>query len=295
MMGNNYQIAVLGGDARQVFAADRLAEQGAQVRTWGLCGIPERAVACDTPEEAVRNADLLLLPLPLTKDRLQINGTELSMVALLGLLREGMKVFCGRPEDCFVHEANSRGVSVIDYSQDEIFMIRNAQPTVEGAVAIAMQELRRTIYGSSALVVGYGRIGKLLADLLVRMGADVTVAARKPTDLAVAGLHGCRTLLIPCGQEEGSRFPIPERRYHLLFNTVPVCLLDERVLSALHQDTVLIDLASAPGGIDYDAANRLRLKTVVALSLPGKVAPVTAGEIIGDCILSYLEGGDISS
>ena len=76
----------------------------------------------------------------------------------------------------------------------------------------------------------------------------------------------------------------------MLFNTVPVRLIDEDVLRSLPQDIVLIDLASAPGGIDYDAANRLGRKTVVALSLPGKVAPITAGEIVGDLVHSYVEG-----
>ena len=136
------------------------------------------------------------------------------------------------------------------------------------------------------LVVGYGRIGKLLADLLHLMGANVTVAARKETDLALARMHGCQTNLI---REKNDRSVLSlSTQYHVILNTVPVCLFDEDTLRTMEAETVLIDLASAPGGIDYDAANRLGLKTIVALSLPGQVAPITAGEIIGDLILSHL-------
>jgi len=292
-MNTTTHIAVLGGDARQQAAADYLAGKGYTVTTWGLSQPPRFATVCETAEQAARDTEILLLPLPVTRDRLQLNGTDLPLGTLYTLLQNGMTVFCGRPDEQLLREASQRGTAVIDYSLDEIFMIRNALPTAEGALAIAMNALDRTLFGSSVLVVGYGRIGKLLADLLLRMGAHVTVAARKPADLALAELHGCRSLLIPA-DEKGSVFPTVDQPYHVLFNTVPVQLVDARVLASLPCDTVLIDLASAPGGIDYDAAARLGRKTIIALALPGKVAPVTAGEIIGDCILAYREGGNIS-
>lgn len=295
-MEQKMRIAVLGGDARQVSAAEWLAASGCLVSGWGLCAEPAAVDMCGSPEAAVCNADVLLLPIPLSRDRLQVNGTTLAISALTALLRPGMTVLCGMPDGDWAHAAEQKGIRVIDYSRDEIFTIRNALPTAEGAVAIAMNEMRRTLFDSRVMVVGYGRIGKLLADLLIRMGARVTVAARKSTDLAVAALHGCQTWLISrTAENEGYTLSAPRERYHVIFNTVPSPLIGEPVLAALHRDTVLIDLASAPGGIDYDAAGRLGLKTVIALSLPGKVAPVTAGEIIGDCVLRYCEKGVISS
>lgn len=292
-MNSKREIAVIGGDARMVSAAEHLAHSGWTVKVWGLSSSPHDAMICDTPEEALQNVSFLLLPIPMTRDHLQISGTDLTLLSLGALLREGMTVFCGMPDEDFAELAQQRGAAVVDYSRDEVFMIRNALPTAEGAVAIAMNELRRTLYASRALVIGYGRIGKLLADLLVRLGADVTVAARKSTDRATAELHGCQSL--PISRQNGDEYilSVPTRSYHVIFNTVPVPLMDDHILRTLDGDTVLIDLASAPGGIDYDAANRRGLKTVVALSLPGKVAPITAGEIIGDYILTYQKGGGI--
>ena len=291
-MKQDINIAVLGGDARQIFAAERLARYGYTVTTWGLSDYAEGVLACETPEEAVRRAHIWLLPLPLSRDNLQLNGTSLTLSALGDLLHSELVVFCGMPHECFKEACVTCGAKIVDYSQDEIFLLQNALPTAEGAVAIAMNEMRRTLFGSDALIVGYGRIGKLLADLLVRMGVHVTVAARKASDLAVAELHGCKGLLLerePVTLQY--RLPILKQDFHVIWNTVPSRVIDREILGNLHRNTVLIDLASSPGGIDYDAANSLGLKTVIALSLPGKVAPITAGEIIGNCVNRYLEGG----
>ncbi len=291
-MDTQRKIAVIGGDARQVAAADFLTRAGCYVATWGLCDIPQSASVYATPEEAFEGSRILILPIPLSKDRLQVTGTELSLLTLLSMIQKGVKILCGRPEEAFVKQVLERGAQVCDYSQDEVFMLRNAQPTAEGAVAIAMNELRRTLFESYALVVGYGRIGKLLADLLLKMGVNVTVAARKPTDLAVARLHGCDTLqILPI--QDTYLLSTPKQPIHVIFNTVPVKLIGEDILKTLAKDTLLIDLASAPGGVDYDAAHKRGLKTVVALSLPGKVAPVTAGEIIGEYVLTHIKEDDI--
>lgn len=287
-MKNTLRIAVLGGDARQAYAAEWLSSNGCTVSVWGLSEEVEGVEVCDEAEAAVSGATLLLLPIPLSRDRLQLNRTSLSLSSLMSWLHPGMSVFCGMPPAEWVCEAERKGITVIDYSRDEIFMLRNALPTAEGAVAIAMNELRRTLYGSRVMVIGYGRIGKLLSALLLRMGAHVTVSARKSLDLASAELQGCRAWrLTPKTDGEGFFLPVPSEQYHVLFNTVPSPVIGEDVLAALRRDTVLIDLASAPGGIDYEAASRLGLRTVVALSLPGKVAPMTAGEIIADCVLRY--------
>ncbi|MBQ8670514.1 MAG: dipicolinate synthase, partial [Oscillospiraceae bacterium] len=64
---------------------------------------------------------------------------------------------------------------------------------------------------------------------------------------------------------------------------------DRRVLAALPRDAVVIDLASKPGGVDFDTARQMGVKTIWALSLPGKVAPISSGEAIKDTILNILD------
>jgi dipicolinate synthase subunit A len=120
------------------------------------------------------------------------------------------------------------------------------------------------------------------------MGARVTVAARKREDLALARAQGCDTVQIN-GKE--ALFSLG-RGFAAIFNTVPCCLFDEAVLSRLSHETLMIDLASAPGGVDANAAGMLGIRVVWALSLPGKYAPITAGEIIAQTILAYLSEGE---
>ena len=294
-MKDQDRIAVIGGDMRQVYAAEHMACAGCAVCAWGLCDTPRGVEVCETPQDALQGATTVLLPLPLTKDRLQIHGTALTFSALFACLSPGAVIYCGMPPEDFIREAEQRDIRVTDYSCDEVFMIRNALPTAEGALAIAMNALSRTLYGSRALVIGYGRIGKLLSDLLVKLGACVTVAARKESDRAVASLHGCHWIPITRKTtEDDFKLPDTELAYHVIFNTAPARLLDGSVLRRLHAETVLIDLASAPGGIDYDEAAHLGLKTIIAQSLPGKVAPITAGEILADCLLTGREEGSPS-
>ena len=137
-------------------------------------------------------------------------------------------------------------------------------------------------------MLGYGRVGTATAGLLRAMGASVTVAARKRSDLARAGIAGMRQLLIDSERPMCGMISLT-RGYDLIINTIPVRLLSGDVLHHISPDTVIIDLASVPGGVDFDTAEKLGLNVTWALSVPGKYAPVTAGVIIGETVLSYLE------
>ena len=77
--------------------------------------------------------------------------------------------------------------------------------------------------------------------------------------------------------------------YDLVFNTVPTPVLGVEELAALKEGALVIDLASRPGGVNLDAAAALGVRVIWALSLPGKVAPVTSGRYIKDTVYHILE------
>ena len=231
-------------------------------------------------------SDIIVFPLPLLDSKGCVN-TPLSKLSLrledcLDYIPPEAVVLAGKVPADIREMAGNRGIMFIDYLEREEFSVLNAVPTAEGAIEIAMRELPITLSGSTCLVLGYGRIGKVLARLLCAFGADVRVAARKYGDLAWIALSGCMPVHFP---DLDAHMPDAD----ILFNTVPAMLLDEKKLALLSRNCLVIDLASKPGGVDFETAKTLGLKTIWALSLPGKVAPITAGEITLNTILNILE------
>ncbi len=178
---------------------------------------------------------------------------------------------------------SSKGIEVIDYFEREELSVLNARATAEGAVQIALEEQAVTLAGEKVLILGMGRIAKALIRILSGFGTEMTVCARKYSDLAWAEIFGCKTIHI---SELKSSGVLSDSE--LIFNTVPHLVLDESALSQCSKSCLMIDLASKPGGMDFEAAGRMGLRAIWALSLPGKTAPISSGKIIGKAIENIL-------
>ena len=288
-------LAILGGDRRQIAAARYLASCQYPVFVWGLGECREEigdAVLCDTWETAIRDADVVILPLPASADGVRIHcplhdqDVLLRVTTLLNGIGTRL-LLGGRFSEPIRSIADQLGVRWIDYFESEVLQLKNAVPTAEGAIAIAMRELPVTIDGVDAAVIGFGRIGELLAEKLRALGAHVTVYARRTEQLTHAeNHHHAIGRLIPC---HGHFYPASLSAYRVIFNTVPHRLITRTVLETLRRDAVLIDLASAPGGIDFAAAEELGVRSIWGTALPGKCAPESAGEILAQAIAVILE------
>ena len=232
------------------------------------------------------------VPGPVSRDGVTLNcplykGDSPRLSEILELAEADTVLLGGKIDRAFTMKATKKQLSVIDYFECEELQIKNAVPTAEGAIAIALDELPITIFGCKAAVVGYGRVGKVTAKLLGVMGADVTVAARSGEQLAYAEVNGHT----PLSLKKTPKSPEPLTalgKCDVIFNTVPYTVFTKEVLESLSPDTLIIDLAGDDGGVDRGAAQSLGIKTVWALSLPGKVAPFTAAGIICDCVLELL-------
>lgn len=167
------------------------------------------------------------------------------------------------------------------YLQQEEMALLNAVPTAEAAIELALSQLPITLWESRCLLTGFGRCAKPLARLLTAFGAQLTVCARSPKDLALARSFGLTAL--PLAQMDTL---LPQQQ--LIFNTVPAPILGKEQLRLLPHDCLLIDLASGAGGIDHPAARSLGLRCLHALALPAKTAPVTAGNILCDTVIQMI-------
>ena len=257
-MKQTKRFAVVGSDARQAAAGRALARAGYTVG--GVQQLPQ--------------ADYILLPLPLEQ-------SGLPLAQLLGAAKPGALALGGKVTESARTVARAAGVELVDYFAREELTIRNAIPTAEGCIGILMKERSRTLWGSSILLTGFGPVGQALGVRLAALGAQVTAAARRPAQRALAESFGLRSILI---DRIGQIAPA----FDTVVNTVPAPVLSEAVLARLRPQSFIVDLASRPGGTDFDAARRLGHRAIHALSLPAACAPETAGEAVAQTVCDMI-------
>lgn len=286
-MKREMNIWVAGGDLRQVKLAQLLAEDGHTVHLYALDPGSEETRGLlreDTPAQAGR-ADCVVLPLPVSPGNGLLNAplasSEYPLAPLFDRLSPSQFLCGGRPGPEVLALARERGLTLRDYFAREELAVANAVPTAEGAVQLAMEHLPITVHGARVLITGFGRVGRLTAQRFAALGAKVSVAARRYEQLAWARAMGF-------GAEELGGLSGWLCGYDLIVNTVPARVLGRAELEDVKPGCLILDLASKPGGVDLDAAGALGLTVIWALSLPGKVAPATAGAAIRDTIYNML-------
>ncbi len=303
-------ITVVGGDARLCATAARLAETVCTVRTFAAgegAATSDRELPlspCRSLWEAWAGSRVMVLPLPVTRDGetvwcpLAPDGAvtmEELTHAVAHTAAEGKSppvIFGGKFPAAWREAIIAAGGVVCDYFDREDVQVRNAHITAEGAVMTAMEMTDITLQNAPVAVLGYGRIGRLLARMLTALGAKVTVFARRAESRAWALADGAHAL-------DTAELADTAGSYAVIFNTAPATLLTEKMLTAMGKKTVIIDLASPPGGLfpeaEQVATTRGWPRIVHALSLPGRYAPVTAGQVIADGILEELTHGIVAA
>ncbi len=292
---NMKKIGLLGGDMRQIRLASLLAEEGYETAVWGFRKIMDdesmktrltKCVRCADWESAVRGSDVVLLPLPVSADGVRLNcplsavDYPIRLTEIVEKCGSGALLLGGRIPSLIGRLASERGIGVYDYYENEALQIKNAVPTAEGAIEIAIRELPVTLKGCTAVVTGYGRVGRCLAVKLRLLGAKVYAAARSSRDRANAETDLC----IPLELEEYRRYPVDA---DIVFNTVPSMVFDREVQGRMKKDTLIVELASNNSGVELRANSGIRV--IDAQGLPGKLSPFTAGEIIYDAVREILK------
>lgn len=174
-------------------------------------------------------------------------------------------------------ELEQKYKTVYDLMDFEKLVIYNTIATAEGTIKEAITNTDITIQNSNILILGFGRVAKEVALKFKALGANVTCSARKESDLAWIKVLGYNLLNINYLKGKISN-------YDIIINTVPSMILDKEELSELNKNTLIIDLASRPGGVNFELAKQIGIKYVWALALPGRIAPKTSAEYIKECI-----------
>ncbi len=277
---------IIGGDKRQLFLAKSISDSCYDVVLGGFDKLTSTGtIEIADIKTAISKSDAVIFPLPSVctdgtiNTPFSDNKTRLDdeMIVLL----KNKPMFVSMKEKFIKAYPQLADCRIYDYAAKEDFSVANALLTAEGAVEIAMNSYEGTIFGSKCLVCGFGRIGKMLAKMLKSLNADVTVSARNEVDFAYIDALGCKHL--------NTNELKSVKGYDLVFNTVPVMLFDSELLMNTDRNTIIIDLASLPGGVDFEAARRYNTDAIRALSLPGRAAPKAAGEIIRKTIFNIIK------
>lgn len=284
------KIAFFGGDRRELEVADTFHRMGAHIRCVGLPWPDDVSWVGSITEEVAAWADIWVCPVGGVDEFGNVVYSLTSKTEppprltedVIRRARPGTVLFIGRAHPFLRRMAANWNLRLAEFRERDDFAVKNAVPSAEGAIQIALGEMDTTLHQSVALVLGYGRTGSVLARMVRGIGAETYVAARHGTDLARIWSHGYRPIDI-------RTLPSFAADIDVAFNTVPAVVLGTDVLERMRPGTVVVDIASAPGGTDFATARRLGLKATLAPGLPGITAPRTAGRIVAETLLDIME------
>ena len=278
-----HNISIIGGDLRIVYLAKMLTKENYKIHVFGLENSKEinednDIKKCNSLEEALEKSNIIVSAIPFSKEGIKLNmplsNNKISVEEFISKAKS-KTLIAGN-----INSNVEENMKIIDLMKIEELVVYNTIATAEGTIQIAMEETNKTIYNSNVLVLGFGRVGKTVAERFNEIKANVFCEARKKEDIAWIKTYGYNSIELKELKQSIHKFDI-------IINTIPAKIINEEELKLIKKDCLIIDLASNPGGIDFEKAKEYGIKIIHALGLPGKVAPYTSAEFIKEIIKEY--------
>lgn len=282
-----YDIAILGGDIRQTYMAEIFRKAGLSVITYSLTHpmIQDICVQGRTLKETISSSNILISAIPFSKDGTTIpsltSASDMNVDCFLNTISRGQILFAGMISPKVKQYLQKTQIEYFDFMEDDSIAIANGIATAEGAIMEAIIKSPGNLHKSHCLVLGFGRCAKTLAIKLKGLEANVCISARKASDLALSKALGFDAVPLNNLKDTLSSFDY-------IFNSIPALVLDACLLNKVSKDVVIIDIASAPGGLDYQKAKELSLNASLCLGIPGKVSPKASAQILADKVFDHL-------
>lgn len=293
-MNYQYDYAVIGGDTRQVYLVEELAHHTTRICHYALCATPDHHRCSDTSLVAAKSSlekicnvsSCIICPIPFTRNGNFLNQSvfdeDLPINLILSNLKPDQTLFAGCIPEKFRLEAVGRGVHVFDLMSDQSLARYNSIATAEGAICEAIRQSPVNLHKSSCAVLGYGKCGSTLSCYLKGMFANLYVVSNEEDERAKAALIADRTgTLKDFGTCVGD--------FDFIFNTIPSKVITSDLLSEMKCTVAIIDIASAPGGVDFASAKKLGINALPCPGLPGKYAPSSSAKAIKETIERILK------
>lgn len=264
------QTILLISDMRQVYLAEILTKKGINVRCLDIRNNETVKEQLEKLKTFLAEADMLVLPIPVSKIAEQQKLNDILNKNLVN----GTRVLGG----CFSQEQveilKRRDIHYLDFMEDKVVTEENAVATAEGVIAELVNKSPYNIDEAKIIVTGYGCCGKAVAERLAALGARVTVLARRREVRKQAKKDGFYAVDFAFGPEEAMGAA-------MLVNTVPAPVVTRTIIRELPRDAYILDIASAPGGTDFEFARECGIRADLVLGIPGRYAPKESAYILG--------------
>ena len=192
-------------------------------------------------------------------------GCNLNIDTVLTSLPRNITVWGGN-----LDHAALDGYCCVDLLRREDYLLENARITAECTVNLIRPMLKNPWSDNNVMIIGYGRIGKFLVQMLSQTGCKIIVVSGSPSPIP-----GADKVSLDEAKSYLSMFDI-------IINTAPAAVLQQEDLAhCVH--CLKIDLASV-NGIDAD-------DVIWARGLPGRYAPEQSGILIAQTVLRIMKEG----
>lgn len=284
------KIAVIGGDKRNIKLGEYLIEDKLETALYGFDS--ENISLSELKNNALSNIkmlkeyDIVVGPTPFSRDGVKLNAplfkNDIYIKDLADVMKKDSILIATKISNEIRKYFNSKGIKVFDLFDNEQLAVLNAIPTAEGAIQFAMENTSFTLHQSKALILGYGRIGKVLSKMLKGIGANVSVEARKTSDLAWIEAMGYTSINL-------NNLDYLLGDFDIIFNTIPALILDKSRIQLIKKECLIVDLSTNPGGVDFEFCRERGINASLVLGVPGKVAPDTAAKYIKNAVKGIIK------
>lgn len=241
---------------------------------------------------------IYVLPTPVTKLNAHAQVKE-AIKEELAHCKGPVFVFAGAVNGEWKEFLESNGIAYVDFMQLPEVVEGNAVITAEATAAEILLASKKSICQQRILVTGYGCCGKPIASLLRAMGAEVVVAARREevreeirqdgfaaVEFNVSGSHSASWNYTDRLSEELCIQDVVGT-INTIVNTVPSLVITEEIIEKMSKESLIVDIASSPGGMDFMAAEKYGIPAKLALGLPGIYTTSSSAELLKNAISKY--------